>query len=271
MILERIEKANDIKKLKWEELDVLAAEIREFLVDKVSKTGGHLASNLGVVELTMAMHLAFSLPKDKMIWDVGHQSYTHKILTGRKEQFDNLRQFGGMSGFPKRKESNCDAFDTGHSSTSLAAGLGYVEARELLKKAPEYDILVTAECKSLPLVYEMARMNGDSNYIVCRKAPKVYMRDIISTNVNSITTDHLQNLCIGSDDAVAIKGKRVLIVDDVISTGESLEAIEYLVKQAGGNIVGKMAVLAEGDAIDREDLVVLSPLPLFNGDGTIKE
>lgn len=144
-------------------------------------------------------------------------------------------------------------------------------ARELLKKAPEYDILVTAECKSLPLVYEMARMNGDSNYIVCRKAPKVYMRDIISTNVNSITTDHLQNLCIGSDDAVAIKGKRVLIVDDVISTGESLEAIEYLVKQAGGNIVGKMAVLAEGDAIDREDLVVLSPLPLFNGDGTIKE
>lgn len=132
MILERIQKANDIKKLKWDELDVLAAEIREFLVDKLSKTGGHLASNLGVVELTMAMHLAFSLPKDKMIWDVGHQSYTHKILTGRKEQFEHLRQFGGMSGFPKRNESKCDAFNTGHSSTSLAAGLGYVEARELL-------------------------------------------------------------------------------------------------------------------------------------------
>ena len=132
MILERIQKANDIKKLNWTELDVLAAEIRQFLVENISKTGGHLASNLGVVELTMAMHLAFSLPKDKMIWDVGHQSYTHKILTGRKDGFKHLRQFGGMSGFPKRKESNCDAFDTGHSSTSISAGLGYVEAREIL-------------------------------------------------------------------------------------------------------------------------------------------
>ena len=132
MILERIQKTNDIKKLKWEELEVLAAEIRQFLVENVSKTGGHLASNLGVVELTMALHLAFSLPKDKMIWDVGHQSYTHKILTGRKDGFQSLRQYGGMSGFPKRKESACDAFDTGHSSTSVSAGLGYVEAREIL-------------------------------------------------------------------------------------------------------------------------------------------
>lgn len=132
MILERIKKANDIKKLNWNELDVLATEIRQFLVEHVSQTGGHLASNLGVVELTMAMHLAFSLPEDKMIWDVGHQSYTHKILTGRMEGFQNLRQYGGMSGFPKRKESDCDAFDTGHSSTSLSAGLGFVEAREIL-------------------------------------------------------------------------------------------------------------------------------------------
>ncbi len=132
MVLERIQKANDIKKLKWKEMDVLAKEIRRFLVENVSKTGGHLASNLGVVELTMAMHLAFSLPKDKMIWDVGHQSYTHKLLTGRKDGFAHLRQYGGMSGFPKRKESNCDAFDTGHSSTSISAGLGYVEAREIL-------------------------------------------------------------------------------------------------------------------------------------------
>lgn len=132
MILERIRKENDIKKLKWEELDVLAAEIRQFLVENVSKTGGHLASNLGVVELTMAMHLAYSLPKDKMIWDVGHQAYTHKILTGRKDGFATLRQYEGMSGFPKRKESPCDAFDTGHSSTSISAGLGYVEAREIL-------------------------------------------------------------------------------------------------------------------------------------------
>ena len=132
MILERIQKPNDIKKLNWKELDILTEEIRQFLVENVSKTGGHLASNLGVVELTMAMHMAFSLPKDKMIWDVGHQAYTHKILTGRKEGFAHLRQYGGMSGFPKRKESNCDAFDTGHSSTSISAGLGYVEAREIL-------------------------------------------------------------------------------------------------------------------------------------------
>ncbi len=134
MVLERIQKEDDIKKLKESELDMLAAEIRQFLIEKISKTGGHLASNLGVVELTMAMHLAFSLPKDKIIWDVGHQAYTHKILTGRKAGFDDLRKYGGMSGFPKRKESACDAFDTGHSSTSISAGLGYVEAREILKE-----------------------------------------------------------------------------------------------------------------------------------------
>lgn len=108
MYLEQIHEANDIKKLNEQELAGLAEEIRTFLVEKISKTGGHLASNLGVVELTMAMHLSFQLPEDKMIWDVGHQSYTHKILTGRKEGFDGLRKYGGMSGFPKRKESDCE-------------------------------------------------------------------------------------------------------------------------------------------------------------------
>ena len=132
MVLERIQKENDIKKLNGQELSVLADEIRTFLIEKISVTGGHLASNLGVVELTMAMHLAFDLPQDRMIWDVGHQAYTHKLLTGRKAGFDDLRKHGGMSGFPKRKESDCDAFDTGHSSTSISAGLGYVEAREIL-------------------------------------------------------------------------------------------------------------------------------------------
>ena len=131
MYLEQIHEANDIKKLNERELAGLAEEIRTFLVEKISKTGGHLASNLGVVELTMAMHLCFQLPEDKMIWDVGHQSYTHKILTGRKNQFDQLRKFGGMSGFPKRNESHFDAFDTGHSSTSISAGLGLVKARDL--------------------------------------------------------------------------------------------------------------------------------------------
>lgn len=131
MVLDKIKKENDIKKLSPQELDLLRSEIREFLVDTISNTGGHLASNLGVVELTMALHLSFRLPKDKIIWDVGHQSYTHKLLTGRKEEFASLRQLGGMSGFPKAKESKCDSFDTGHSSTSISAALGYAAAREI--------------------------------------------------------------------------------------------------------------------------------------------
>ena len=131
MVLEKIKKENDIKELSDEELKILADEIREFLIEKISVTGGHLASNLGVVELTMALHLFLDFPKDKIIWDVGHQAYTHKLLTGRREGFEELRKYGGMSGFPKRKESECDSFDTGHSSTSISAGLGYAQAREI--------------------------------------------------------------------------------------------------------------------------------------------
>ncbi len=131
MFLETIEKANDIKHVGRENWEALAQEIREFLIQKISVTGGHLGSNLGAVELTMALHLALELPEDKIIWDVGHQSYTHKILTGRKDGFETLRQFHGLSGFPKRKESNCDVFDTGHSSTSISAGLGLAKARDI--------------------------------------------------------------------------------------------------------------------------------------------
>jgi 1-deoxy-D-xylulose-5-phosphate synthase len=131
MALEKINQVNDIKKLDKSEWNTLAEEIRSFLIEKISVSGGHLASNLGVVELTMAMHLAFDFPEDKIVWDVGHQAYTHKILTGRKDGFDELRKYGGMSGFPKRKESDCDSFDTGHSSTSISAGIGLVKAREL--------------------------------------------------------------------------------------------------------------------------------------------
>ena len=131
MLLEQIKKENDIKNIAKEDWDKLAAEIREFLIEKISITGGHLGSNLGAVELTMALHLALNLPEDKIIWDVGHQSYTHKLLTGRREGFENLRKYGGLSGFPKRKESDCDAFDTGHSSTSISAGLGMVKARDI--------------------------------------------------------------------------------------------------------------------------------------------
>lgn len=131
MVLDQIQKENDIKKLSDEELEELRVELREFLIQNIAKTGGHLASNLGVVELTMALHLTFTLPQDKIIWDVGHQSYTHKILTGRKEAFATLRQFGGISGFPKGSESASDSFDTGHSSTSISAGLGLAKAREI--------------------------------------------------------------------------------------------------------------------------------------------
>ncbi len=131
MLLEQIQQENDIKKIPPEQLEQLAEEIRQFLIAHISETGGHLASNLGVVELTMALHYVLQLPEDKIIWDVGHQSYVHKLLTGRQEGFATLRQKDGMSGFPKRKESPCDAFETGHSSTSISAGLGYVQARDL--------------------------------------------------------------------------------------------------------------------------------------------
>lgn len=130
-MLEQIKKENDIKKINPEDYEELAKEIREFLIDKISKSGGHLASNLGIVEMTMALHICLDLPKDKIIWDVGHQSYTHKILTGRQPGFDELRSYGGMSGFPKPGESPCDTFGTGHSSTAISAGLGYVCARDL--------------------------------------------------------------------------------------------------------------------------------------------
>ena len=129
--LDRINEANDIKKIEPEAYDALASEMRSFIIESVSEHGGHLASNLGVVELTMALHLCMDFPNDKLIWDVGHQAYTHKLLTGRKEDFSGLRTFGGMSGFPKHKESPCDAFDTGHSSTSISAALGYARARDL--------------------------------------------------------------------------------------------------------------------------------------------
>ena len=131
MVLDRIKKVNDIKQLNEEELAELQEEIRDFLVENIAKTGGHLASNLGVIELTMALHLSFDLTRDRIIWDVGHQSYTHKILTGRKSGFATLRQYGGMSGFPKTQEDPADAFNTGHSSTSISAGLGMAQAREL--------------------------------------------------------------------------------------------------------------------------------------------
>ncbi len=176
MLLDRIERENDVKKLRAEELEELAAEIRQFLIEKISMTGGHLASNLGVVELTIAMHRVFQLPEDKMIWDVGHQSYTHKILTGRRAGFDDLRKYGGMSGFPKRKESACDAFDTGHSSTSISAGLGYVQARDLLGQ--DYSVLS---------VIGDGAMTGGMAYEALNNAARIKTNFIIILNDNEMS------------------------------------------------------------------------------------
>ena len=143
-------------------------------------------------------------------------------------------------------------------------------AAALLAKAPVFDVLLTAEAKGIPLLYEMARQSGHNDYIVARKGPKLYMQDVFTTEVDSITTDHRQILCIGGQEAAALRGKRVLLVDDVVSTGESLGAMERLVAQAGGRVAAKLAVLAEGDAIGRQDLIYLAPLPVFHKDGTPK-
>ena len=141
-------------------------------------------------------------------------------------------------------------------------------AKDLLAKAPAYDYIITAEAKGIPLAHEMARQNGDKKYIVARKATKLYMTDIFGVEVRSITTDRVQHLYIDGDDAKLMNGKNILVVDDVISTGESLRAVEELVLAAGGNICGRMAILAEGDAADRDDIIYLEKLPLFKPDGT---
>ena len=176
MFLEKIENANDIKRIAVEDRAALAQEIRQFLIEKISVTGGHLGSNLGTVELTMALHLALNLPEDKIIWDVGHQSYTHKLLTGRREGFDCLRQFHGMSGFPKRKESNCDAFDTGHSSTSISAGLGLVKARD-----------IKGEKNTVVSVIGDGSLTGGMAYEALNNASKLETNFIIVLNDNNMS------------------------------------------------------------------------------------
>ena len=176
MVLEKINQVNDIKKIPPEEYDTLAEEIRQFLITKISQTGGHLASNLGVVELTMALHLCFDFPKDKVVWDVGHQSYTHKLLTGRKAGFDELRKYGGMSGFPKRKESDCDSFDTGHSSTSISAGIGLVAARDL-RGGDEHVISVIGD----------GALTGGMAYEALNNASRLKKNFIIILNDNNMS------------------------------------------------------------------------------------
>ncbi len=168
MLLNQITKENDIKRIDVQDYPVLAGEIREFLIDKISQNGGHLGSNLGVVELTMALHLTLDLPKDKIVWDVGHQAYTHKMLTGRQEGFDTLRKYGGMSGFPKRKESDCDCFDTGHSSTSISAGLGLAKARDLQGEDSTVVAVIGDGSLTGGMAYEALNNAAqlDTNYII---------------------------------------------------------------------------------------------------------
>lgn len=159
-ILDQINEPGDIKKIDDKSYSKLASEIRKFLISEVSKTGGHLASNLGVVELTMALHLYLNLPEDKLIWDVGHQAYVHKVLTGRKNEFKTLRQYEGMSGFPKRKESDCDAFDTGHSSTSISVAMGLVKARDLSKRNQNIVAVIGDGALSGGMAYEALNNAG---------------------------------------------------------------------------------------------------------------
>ncbi|MCR4691376.1 MAG: 1-deoxy-D-xylulose-5-phosphate synthase [Lachnospiraceae bacterium] len=193
MILDRIKKENDIKKIPKDQLPALAQEIREFLVEKISKSGGHLGANLGAVELTMALHLVLNLPEDKIVWDVGHQSYTHKLLTGRKEGFETLRQYGGMSGFPKRKESPCDCFDTGHSTTSISAGLGLCQARDLLGKKQTVVAVIGDGSLTGGMAYEAlnnaARL--ETNYIIVLNDNNMSISENVggvSNYLNSIRT-----------------------------------------------------------------------------------
>lgn len=219
MILDQIVKENDIKKLdpsKWKEL---AEEIRQFLIEKISVNGGHLGSNLGAIELTMALHLVSDLPKDKIVWDVGHQSYTHKVLTGRKDDFDTLRKFGGMSGFPKRKESDCDAFDTGHSSTSISAALGLAKARDI--KGEDYGVYAVIGDGALTGGMAYEAMNNaaglKTNFIIVLNDNNMSISENVggvSKYLQSIrTADAYRNFKIGLEDALNKLPGGVEVVD----------------------------------------------------------
>lgn len=274
MILERIQKENDIKELSDEELKILASEIRQFLIEKISDTGGHLASNLGVIELTMALHLFLDLPKDKLIWDVGHQSYTHKLLTGRKEGFDQLRKYGGMSGFPKRKESECDCFDTGHSSTSISAGLGYAHAREITGE--DYKVVSVIGDGALTGGMAFEALNNaaqlNSNFIIVLNDNNMS----ISENVGGLSTylagfrtaDAYRDLKLGvmnSLNKIPVYGDKMVErirrtksgIKQLFIPGMLFEelGIIYLGPVDGGDIKGILKLLQEASRVDGPVLV----------------
>ena len=269
MVLEKIEKPNDIKKLEKSEWPILAEEIRDFLIHRIAENGGHLASNLGVVELTMAMHLYFQLPEDKIIWDVGHQCYTHKLLTGRKEGFESLRKFRGLSGFPKRRESECDSFDTGHSSTSISVGLGYAEAREIM--GGNYKVISVIGDGALTGGMAYEALNNASrlktNFIIVLNDNNMS----ISENVGGLsrhlgnlrTADAYQGLKTGvtnSLNKIPIYGER--IVSHIRRTKSSIKqlfipgmlfenmGITYLGPVDGHNISGMLRIFREASKVN---------------------
>ena len=274
MILEQIKGPEELKALPPEDLKTLAQEIREFLIEKISHTGGHLASNLGVVELTIALHTTFNLPEDKLIWDVGHQSYTHKILTGRMADFDELRQYGGLSGFPKRKESPYDSFDTGHSSTSISAGLGIALGRDL--KGLDYKVVSVIGDGALTggMAYEAlnnaARMKR--NFIIVLNDNKMS----ISENVGGMSR-YLNGLRTGSGyndlkknvadalDRIPVVGS--VMIDKIKRTKNSIKqlfipgmlfenmGITYLGPVDGHNIPAMCKVFKEAQKLDHSVLV----------------
>ena len=274
MILEHIKGPEELKSLPPEELKKLSQEIREFLIEKISHTGGHLASNLGVVELTIALHLTFNLPEDKVIWDVGHQSYTHKILTGRMAEFDELRQYGGLSGFPKRKESPYDSFDTGHSSTSISAGLGIALGRDL--KGLDYKVVS---------VIGDGALTGGMAYEALNNAARMKRNFIIVLNDNNMSISenvggmsrYLNGLRTGSGyndlkknvadalDRIPVVGS--VMIDKIKRTKNSIKqlfipgmlfenmGITYLGPVDGHNIPALCKVLREAQKLDHAVLV----------------
>ena len=274
MILEQIKGPENLKNMSPEELCVLAGEIRTFLIEKISHTGGHLASNLGVVELTIALLRTFDLPKDKIIWDVGHQSYTHKILSGRMQEFDELRQYGGLSGFPKRKESPYDAFDTGHSSTSISAGLGIAQGRDILGEDYKVVSVIGDGALTVGMAYEAlnnaARMK--KNFIIVLNDNKMS----ISENVGGMSR-YLGGLRTGNGyndlkknvadtlERIPVVGERM--IDRIKRTKNSIKqlfipgmlfenmGITYLGPVDGHNIQALCKVFKEAQKLDHAVLV----------------
>lgn len=260
MVLDKINQPNDIKKLEPQEVIRLSDEIRDFLIDKISKSGGHIASNLGVVELTIALHLICDLPKDKIIWDVGHQSYTHKILTGRKNEFDHIRQYKGMSGFPKRSESDCDVFDTGHSSTSISAALGMVWAREM--RGEDYKVIAVIGDGSMTGGMSFEALNNASEL---KKNLVIVLNDnemSISKNVGGLS-EHLSKMRT-SDNYTGLK-------EDVMQSLEKIPVYgDKIIRQIQKTKSGLKSLVIPGMMYEEMGIMYLGPVDGHDINGLVK-